>query len=452
MSKRIWILLFLLSLPFFCFAGTEILFQQKDQTVLIDFENTSYFFPHNMETTVAQLWGSDTATASSSRDHYYGNQLIGLIEVKTDTTNTHLQDEVVITFEYVSNYAQDWCYLLEGSDSRYMRPFGVDIFARREATLGAGGHDDLRDAEGNRAYNVNLGNQSNAENPTGKIKTITIPSAIASQYDAIWFDIALVLENSVNDDGSIQGVGSTYQIVPSDSYYIACLKVSVDCGDASDVLFIYFNGYYKPSTVPSSSTGSIIPNMNITKLSSANTIDIREFLSTQNLQADIASYVFSTNTYKPGKTDDSKKTATAWVYLSASSDQNVNTDGFLLRHISSNGNISSNVTNHNSIAFLAYMSSETSNGHKNGDTTTRVVEFDGRGGYSGGSITGNYLVIENQRTTDQDGNIMYRWYDNGTIYIKIPQNQTIGDNPVTENTLAAGQYTSNIYVHVVTNF
>lgn len=67
-------------------------------------------------------------------------------------------------------------------------------------------------------------------------------------------------------------------------------------------------------------------------------------------------------------------------------------------------------------------------------------------------FAGDYVRIEAEAYKDQDGNWHTRWHDTGFISVAIPNNQSINGNSVTLDGLVAGQYTSNIYFHIIANY
>ncbi|MCF0262722.1 MAG: hypothetical protein HUK23_07410, partial [Sphaerochaetaceae bacterium] len=73
---------------------------------------------------------------------------------------------------------------------------------------------------------------------------------------------------------------------------------------------------------------------------------------------------------------------------------------------------------------------------------------------SNSTISGNKLVINPSIQQGQDGTYQYRWYDIGEISVAIPNDpsiQTINGQEIKLDNLQAGQYTSNIYIHVITD-
>lgn len=79
------------------------------------------------------------------------------------------------------------------------------------------------------------------------------------------------------------------------------------------------------------------------------------------------------------------------------------------------------------------------------------MQFDGTGAFSSSTISSDYVVIEPDVYQDQDSTWHTRWHDTGIISVAIPNPQTINGNAVTMEGLVAGQYSANIYFHIVTN-
>ena len=439
--RRIIALLFLLTtLPFICFAEVETTFEQKSQCLYVNLA-ADYFMKHSTNCT----WSSGTATSSSSSDYYYDNQILCILGVLAEeyeggTSSAVLPEEdIVITAELLSGY---WSYVLDGTDIRYMRPFGIQMIGRgKDATLFAqGGHGNLGSD-----YNFYLGSDTKSST------TVTLPAETAVNYSAVWWDMVLVFDYNVDTDtDTVLGADgtTTYNLVSSDSYYTAQIRISITCGSVTDTYDVYLNGYYKSSNTYSGDTSTISSTMNLTRLVTANAVDIETlFNANASTTTDIATYNYATNTVSG--------TNTGCVYFflsSASSGLNSSAEEFLLRHVGSDGVTSYRDTNHNSVKYYAYLKSDT--GHSSTEDSSvsgTTVKFDGTGYFSSG-ISCDYIVVEAYNYVNQDGAAYTRWSDTGTITVGIPSSQTVNGNKVTVSGLVAGQYTSNIYLHIVTNF
>ena len=441
MKKILLPLTMILLVSSFCFSAIVPSFDQKSECMLVDLASTIY-----VRHTNNPVWASGQAPASPSPNKYYDNQIITVIGIVGDRQKT---SDVTLSAELLSG---QWAYILDGDDTRYMRPFGIQIIGRRKENLSASGtHTNL-----GTSYNIYMGGSS-----TGTTSSVTVPQNIASLYEGIWWDVVLVFDNNVNTetDTVLGADGNTYNLVSSDHYYSAILKLTITWGteDADSATYtIYLNGTYKYSNSSSDPTsGGMICNLNVDKLASGNSVDIRTLFNSYSGSASassqsktlVATYNFTTNT------GSGKKTGNVSMFLSSvSNGLNGAQAKFILRHVNADGSTSYRDTNHNSLKFYAYLDS--TRGHSSSESNSILgtsVEFDGTSYFATG-ISGEYLVIEPDTYKDQDGGWHTRWHDTGTISVAIPSTQSIDENAVDIDGLIAGQYTSNIYVHVVTNF
>lgn len=383
----------------------------------------TYFTKHNA---TANYNGAEPQSAGATQpSYYYENQIlavIGIDNVKDKNTPVEISANLV---------SGEWAYIL---DDRYKRPFGIDLFARGSYTVA--GED--RDVPG---YSLHFGIQPNLG--TGA-STTSIPTSIAKDYDAIWWDVCLVMEPEVDTQtNKVQASdGQTYNLTPTDSYYTAILQVTIKCGEISETFDIYLQGYYKSDNISTDpDTTSII--MTVSKLSTANTLDIAEMISSGTSQP-VATYGFTSTVKYDGDTS-----GTVSLFLSSASNGMAAAPGeFTLRHIGTNGSVSYRDTVHNSVPFNAIITS--TKGTKANAGSTNSVTYDGTDYFGNPNTPNNYLVVPAQTTYDQDNRTLTRWADNGEILVTIPSTRSDG-SAINVDGLVAGQYTSDIYVHVVTD-
>lgn len=442
MKKLFIILAIVLLLPTLCFAEIEITFRQMTDCVYVNLA-ADYFFRH---TNTAE-WKSGTAKKGWDPNCYYDNQMLSIVGVLADISSNSSarlpsDQNIIVEAELMSGY---WCYILDGTDIRYMRPFGIQLIGRGKTT-------DLYSSSGNHknlgtAYTCYLGGT------TGSSSTLTLPGSEASKYSGVWWDVVLVFDNNVDTTtDTVLGEDNvtSYNLISSDSYYTAQVKLTVTIGDVSDSFDVYLNGYYKSSNAASGAgSNGYYSTMNISRLASANSVDIKTlFNANEATKTDVATYNYTTNTVSGTKSGK--------VYFfasSVSSGLNTSAEEFILRHVGADGSISFRDTNHNSLKYYVYMQSE--RGHSSSESKTvegTTVKFDGTSYYSSNNFNNNYLVLEADCYKNQDGTQYTRWHDTGTIQVGIPSSQSINGNAVTLDGLLAGQYTSNIYLHIVTDF
>lgn len=436
--RKIAIILLIMLLPVMLFAAIEPTFEQMSECLLVDLASTRFVRHTNTAT-----WGSGSGTDAG---HYYDNQILSIIGLVGDKAKDY---DVTLSAELVSG---QWCYILNGSDTRYMRPFGIQIVGRGKPNLSGAGstHTNL-----GTSYNIYMGGDSG-----GVVSEVVLPQSVASNYEGIWWDMVLVFDNNVNttNDTVLGADGVTYNLTASDSYYTAIVKLTLTWGPGADqqhVYTVYLNGYYKSSNTYSGDDSTIVSTINIDKLSSGNSVDIKTLFNGYSdsatnqtqLKQQVASYNYTTNTVAGQKTG-----YVSFFLSSVSTALNSGAQEFILRHINSDGSVSYRDTNHNSVKFYAYIDSD--RGHSKDEATTVMgtsAKFDGTD-YFSGTISGDYVRVEAETYKDQDGNWHTRWHDSGFISVAIPSDQSINGNPVTLDGLVAGQYTSNIYFHIISNY
>ena len=436
--RRIIILLIFLILPSVCFAAISPTFEQMSECLLVDLASTRFVRHTNIAS-----WSAGSGTDAG---HYYDNQILAIIGLVGDKAKN---DDVTLSAELVSG---QWCYILNGSDTRYMRPFGIQIIGRAKPSLSGSGstHTNL-----GTDYNIYMGGSS-----SGTISSIKVPKETASKYEGIWWDMVLVFDNNVNtsNDTVLGADGITYNLTASDDYYTAIVKLTLQWGPGEDekhVYTVYLNGYYKSSNTYSGDDSTIVSTINIDKLSSGNSVDIKTLFNgysenasnASQLKQAVASYNYTTNTVAGQKTG-----YVSFFLSSVSNGLNTGAQEFVLRHINTDGSVSYRDTNHNSVKFYAYIDSE--RGHSKNEPTSVMgtsAKFVGTDSF-GSSISGDYVRIEAETYKDQDGNWHTRWHDSGTISVAIPSSQSINGNEVTLDGLIAGQYSANIYFHIVSNY
>lgn len=422
-----------------CFAEMSPTFDQKSECLLVDLSSTRF-----VRHTDTAEWHSGTGTDA---EHYYDNQILCVLGLVGDKAKS---GDVSLSAELVSG---EWAYILGGTDTRYKRPFGIQIIGRRKINLTDTGNDKHQNL--GTEYNIYMGGSS-----AGTTSQVVIPQEVASQYEGIWWDMVLVFDYNVDtENDTVRGAdGLTYNLVGSDIYYTAIVKLTIVWGTGEEEKAeynVYLNGYYKSSNTSSGSGSSVVSTLNIDKLTTGNSIDIKTLFNsysagataTAQAKQDVATYSFTTNTTSGRKTGD-----VSFFLSSVSSGINSGASEFILRHINSDGSTSYRDTNHNAVKFYAYIDSE--RGHSSAEATSvqgTSVQFDGTTVFSSQSISSNYVVVEADVYQDQDSGWHTRWHDTGTISVSIPTQQTINGNEVTIDGLVAGQYFSNIYFHVVTN-
>lgn len=434
MKRHLFILLLsIIAIPL-CFGEIKPSFQQFANGALVNLEST-IFCPHNIDSSSYTYIG-ETGNGNDSTG-YYTNQMLGVLGIFSDED---LNGDVVITAELTSG---EWYYKLDGT--QYKRPFALELSGRRE------GNKAL--TNGATRYNYYLGETD--QGTTSSI-TVEVPKSVASQYNAIWWDTVLVFIGDVDtDDDTVRDDSNNIlsRLSATDSYYNATVRFSIALKDGdtvieSGVFDINLSGYYKsPSTESGAGNSAIVSSMNVEKLNAANALDIADLFTNQG-STDVATYSFTTNSL-----ENSNRTGSVSLYLSSVSlGNNTQAEEFTLRHINASGLTSSFDSIHNAIHYRAYITSADT-GYSSENQASKVVEFDGTGSFSGGTLSCEYLKFIQQKSKNvQQTTDLTQWHDYGIISVSIPQNQQINGRDVSIDQLIAGQYRSDIYVHVITDF
>ncbi|MCF0237090.1 MAG: hypothetical protein HUK24_00710 [Sphaerochaetaceae bacterium] len=445
MKKSIVLLTLLITTLFTCFAATKTpVFEQRTDNLIVNLAS-DYFMNH----TTNVSWGGTTATKNSEAKYYYQNQTLGLVGIFADNTasNARITEDVTITAELTSG---KWFYIYEGTDERYMMPFGIYLCGRGKTEQSFASGSTHYDIPGCSLY---LG----ADTTTGEVKgSVTMKAGTKGKsgnttatkdFFGVWWDIILVFPNNVDTtNDTVKGPNNTtYKLLPSEKLYNASIKITISCGTTSQTYEVPLSGYYKSNTTYNTKS---ICLLNVSKYATANSVDIKSlYTSGTSSKASIAKYSLTTSTEKYSSGKPTEKTL-GYINLVLSSSSKLTgtaSEEFTLRHVNANGTTSLRDTNYNSIKYRAYLTS---------DITGTSVEFDGKGTYSNSTISGNKLVINPSIQQGQDGTYQYRWYDIGEISVAIPNDpsiQTINGQEIKLDNLQAGQYTSNIYIHVITD-
>ena len=394
----------------------------------------------------SQSFNSRSLNSNWGDSGYDTPVLLATIGIRGIPTNYNKRIELSVNF--ISVTSQNWCYILDGNDTRYMRPFGVDVYSRKQKT--AGGHADFSDKAGSRAH---FGYQSvpNGESIT-ESGVISVEYSTFSDSNAVWWDIALILDPNTVTNGVINYDGTDYYLAVGDTY-TATIEINIktigtvnneEVVDIDETYTVSLRGYYDGTTTNPTTTNdsdNLNTNLSITRTAGSDSIDIASLLNSVS-QITVANYSFSTNTLSDN--NQTKANNNIYFFLSSSSNGAVESGPFTLRHTNANGTTSNRDSAHNAVRFTASINS--TNGSRNKDGTTRTVTFDGTDYW--GQSEDNYLVVPAKYIVGPS-ETQVSWPDNGSISIAIPANQSINGTEVTTEGLFAGLYTGNIYVHVV---
>ena len=401
-------------------ADPSSFYKQLPGMFMVNLKNSDIYVSH----TSNAYWAGYTATSSDSAGGYYDNQLIAVLGIRDAT------EDVTFTVSLESGNGE-WVYLLDPSDNTISRPFGIDLIIK-------GRPDNYVDLYGDGCVvhmglqDANTGTYLSPTSTQGKGTSFTIPASKLSSYqNTMWMDIALVLPE-LTDSGSYTSsvTGKTYTAKASETPYTATLKIKVESGEFKDEYTLDLSGIYSSST-DSSKTYSAV--MLVTPTAAAKSLDIAG-MTKSNSSISVAKFSFSTTSVTISNGNSEKD---AYIFLSSSATGSTTGEKFKLRRLRSDGTYSPDDSKYNSITYEAILKSTV-------DGRTTEVAFDGTTSTSSGSSS-FYAVDASTMTDHQNTTQWVRWYDDGEILIRIAP-----DSSEDYTQLAAGKYTSTIYIHVET--
>lgn len=429
--KKIIVLFFLIIFVLSsAYSATQYFMEQLSACFSVDLASKKYY-GHSARAS----WAGKAATDTKEPTKYYDSQIICVVGVEGSSQKTY------VSFNF--NSILDWYYILNGNDTRYRRPFGIDLVIRsNDITI-----TDI----------IHLGRQSeNSRND----KNITIELPIADgktidekynqKFNSVWVDVILVMDPFVNSESGLINDGNhdiedtnakCYgYLVPSDDIYSSSFNVNIGPnadGSGGNSYSLLFNGYYSgsPNANP---TDKFTSSLFVTPNSNATSFDIK-VLKESDLTTEIGSYFFTTNSLRDGN-QNKYKNSTAYFFVSASSSgYNKSDDGFLLKYVSPISNtMVVNTNKYNSVSYEIGIQSQSS---------TTPIWFTGKDYFD--SKNSNELISKSVKanTIIEKGSnskqYVFRVSDEGQILLKITGN--VDD-------LSAGRYRSNVYFHVVTDY
>ena len=413
MSKRRVLAFVLLLFSLICstaaFAEAQTFMKQFSSAFLVNLASNIYK-AHGS----SPVWASGSASNPSTNDkYYYDNQMLCTMGISGTTK------DVTFTFSLDSGH---WLYLLDETDLRFSRPFGVDLIIRG-VNRSTGSHESVTI---NGSQIVHMGLDEDSSNDTSA--KFVIPSSIWDKYSSIWLDVCLVMDPVLGSNGQVDVNEKTYTVTPTDDNYKARIKVTVDNTDlngGTETYLIDLLGYY---TTSGEHPGSSTAILSVTPTAAASSLDI-EKLKTDGVVQTVASYSFTTATMTGNVLANGK----VHFYLS-STEGGTGTigDGFTLK-FTRNNKVPSVLNGYNSVKYTARIVSSEYSGQSK--------DFDGNAAF--GDTSNYYSVSADHISTSTGHGDLTRWHDSGTIEVRI-------DGDI--DNLVAGLYTSTIYFHVVTDF
>lgn len=412
MKKKFIVLLFSLVLcSSAVFAEASVFMKQFSSAFLVNL-NDSKYMSHGSN----PKWEQGEATNPDiDSDNYYDNQMICTLGIQNTTKD--------VTFRF-SLESGHWLYLLDETDMRFSRPFGVDLIIRGN---GGKGHESVS-VNGSKIVHLGITRVSNDKN-TMEV-SFSIPAATMAAYKSVWLDVCLVMDPVLGTDGNVFVGGTTYTVTPSEDNYKARIKVTVeneDIAGGSSTNYIDLLGYY---TTDGTHHGSDEAILTVTPTAAASSLDI-EKLKENSIEQIVASYTFTTATVS------NNKNSKFYFFLSSSQNESIENDGFSLKY-TRNGKVPSVLNKYNSVAYEAKIVSSEYPG--------KTTSFDGKVGQNVTAATNlsTYHAVDVDHVSTSTGHgELARWHDSGNVVVKVTGST---------DDLVAGLYTSTIYFHVITDF
>ena len=417
------LLLMLLCLP--AFAEASYFLEQNADCFNVDLGSDKYIH----HTDQASWISGGSGNTPTDYNRYHDDQIICVVGVEGS------ESETTLNFEFTG---QDWYYILNGTDTRYKRPFGVDLVVRGNV---GGTHTTISDVQ-------HLGRQSSSQG--GISASVTLPKTDGTAtYDgktitSAWLDVVLVMDPFVNPDtGLITQNGSDITDKKNENYgfiigtqdiYTSSFIVKVK--DTNQSYLFNLNGYYQRRDPDVSNNGyssiiSVFPNANATSF------DIKTLKadnSSKSVETVIGGYNFTTNS-KVVSNKPTVDVAKAYFFVSSSPDGNVEGKEFTLKYVSPISGVTvANLNQYNSVTYEVGLS---------GKSGTEIW-FDGKAKYGTLNLQKNAIkAVTTVEKASNQNKYTIRVFDEGNILLRIS-----GD---VEN-LSAGRYRSDIYFHVVTDW
>lgn len=361
-KRRVLVFVFLLSsmvCSIAAFAAAQTFMKQFSSAFLVNLASNIYK-AHGSP----PVWASGSASNPNTNDNnYYDNQMLCTMGISGTTK------DVTFTFSLDSGH---WLYLLDETDLRFSRPFGVDLIIRG-VNRSTGGHESVT-INGSQIVHMGLDEDSTSD----KSATFVIPSSTWNTYSSIWLDVCLVMDPVLESNGQVKVGSTTYTVTPTDDNYKARIKVSIDNADlagGTETYLIDLLGYY---TTSGEHPGSSTAILSVTPTAAASSLDI-EKLKTDAVVQTVASYSFTTATMTSGINTNGK----VHFFLSSTEGGTGSIDdGFTLK-FTRNNKVPSVLNGYNSVKYTARIVSSEYPG--------QTMDFDGNAVFGNTDTTILYL-------------------------------------------------------------
>ena len=447
MGKRFFVCLFLLLLLFPLCASPTLYFRLNDRCNLIDLESDKYL-SHTLSSIYDDVESVLDSSGKSNTGYYYYAQsmaTIGLVDIsylKSIVNGAGGTASLVVTVNNSAQTTDDWYYTLI-EDKRYKRHMGIDLFARGHTNDELNHDINIIDASGKTGIHVGNGIATNSY-------SINLFENGTNIYKTAWFDISLVVDDIVDANDLL---------IAADSYYIVNLEFEIKVVNGSGVIleyngeplyekyYVQIMGYYRPEDEAFSRDNTAIFYIERQN----NDISISDEYGEDWF--DVATYYFTTDA-KSASLYNADNPGNVYIFLSSSSDGRNNSAAPFTLKRRKGPVIEGQSAYATEIGYLARLVSDgNGTGHAYGSSSRETASSDGTSYFleNNDGFKAKSLVIDSYTFRDKQSSYV-RWYDQGSIQIRIPEDENLYDAGSGKLMLKSGSYESTIYVHIVTDF
>ena len=320
---------------------------------------------------------------------------------------------------------------------------GIDLFARGHTNDELNHDINIIDASGKTGIHVGNGIATNSY-------SINLFENGTNIYKTAWFDISLVVDDIVDANDLL---------IAADSYYIVNLEFEIKVVNGSGVIleyngeplyekyYVQIMGYYRPEDEAFSRDNTAIFYIERQN----NDISISDEYGEDWF--DVATYYFTTDA-KSASLYNADNPGNVYIFLSSSSDGRNNSAAPFTLKRRKGPVIEGQSAYATEIGYLARLVSDgNGTGHAYGSSSRETASSDGTSYFleNNDGFKAKSLVIDSYTFRDKQSSYV-RWYDQGSIQIRIPEDENLYDAGSGKLMLKSGSYESTIYVHIVTDF
>ena len=208
--------------------------------------------------------------------------------------------DVTITVTLLSG---EWFYSLNGSV--YKRPFGLDVFARGRVIPKSGTATDA-DIPGYSLHMGNQAYQHEGE-ADGVVSKTLPASTLAGYDFIWWDLVLVMDPVVDTQTDTVTYNGVEYRMLPSNTTYKVDLQITISCTDGGSATFpFHLEGFYKTDAVSSGSTSGLMGILSVNPVANSFRLDgATGLLATRDTPSPVATYDFTTTS--KGSADTTNK-------------------------------------------------------------------------------------------------------------------------------------------------